>query len=267
VTLADGYAYVPVWVEGLRVVDVSDPANPVEVGALEDSVLQGTADRLVLGDAPPEGSGPAYAYLTVQEGGLMTLDVTDAVDPYPVGSYTPPAGAIRGVAAAHGHAYATGSTTEGDQRKGMLYVMDLADPTRPSQVASVELPDHTSSDVALVGDYTYVTLADCYYFTCSGSLHVVDISEPRGPVLVSSLHVPGGAFAVTLSDDSEGGRSSYLAAGYEGVWLMDASDPLEPRLVGRADTPGRARDISVEGDLVYVGDGDGGLLILRAMED
>jgi hypothetical protein len=264
VALADGYAYVPVWVEGLRVADVRDPANPVEVGALDATVLQGTADRVALGDAPPEGSGSAYAYLTVQEGGLVTLDVTNPADPHPVGAYTPPAGSIRGVAVAAGYAYATGSTSEGDQRKGVLYVIDLADPTRPGPVASVELPDHTSSDVALAGDYAYVTLADCYYFTCSGSLHVIAISDPTRSRLVSSLDVPGGAFAVAVRDDAEGsGRYGTLAAGDEGVWVVDLSDPAQPQLVRRANTPGRAQDIAVMDDLVYVGDGDGGLLIVR----
>jgi hypothetical protein len=267
VALAEGHAYVPAWVEGLRVVDATDPANPREVGSLDSSILQGTAGRVALGDTPSASSGQAYAYLTVQEGGLMTLDIADPVDPYPVGAYTPPAGSIRDVAVSDGHAYATGSTSEGDQRKGILYVIDVADPTRPSKVASVELPDHSSSSVTLAGDYVYVALVDCYYFTCSGSLQVIDISDPTQSRLVSSLDVPGGAFAVTMtSDANSSGRYVYLAAGDVGVWVADASDPAQPHLVGLANTPGRARSIAVMGDLAYVGDEHGGLLILHVVE-
>ena len=260
VALAGGYAYVPAWVEGLRVVDVTDPANPREVGSLDSSILQGTVGRVALGEG--------HLYLTVQEGGLMTLDVADPVDPYPVGAYTPPTGSIRDVAVAGGYAYATGSTSAGDQRKGILYVIDVADPTRPGKVASVELPDHSSSSVTLAGDYVYVALVDCYYFTCSGSLQVIDISHPTQSRLVSSLDVPGGAFAVTVTDDADGsGRYGYLTAGDEGVWVVDVSDPAQPELVGLADTPGRARSTAVVGDLAYVGDGSGGLLILHVVED
>jgi hypothetical protein len=32
VTVTGNYAYVAIWGDGLRVVDVSDPANPTEVG-------------------------------------------------------------------------------------------------------------------------------------------------------------------------------------------------------------------------------------------
>jgi hypothetical protein len=260
------------------VVDVSDPANPVEVAALENSVLQGTAERVVLGDAPPGRSGQAYAYLTVREGGLRTLDITDPVHPHPVGAYTPPAGAIRGVAVARRYAYAWG-TTEGRQGKEVMYVIDLADPTRPDLVASVELPDQTSSDVpleawssdvALAGDYAYVTMAisDFGYRRSSGSLHVIDVSDPTQPWLVSSLDVPDEVFAMVVSDGAAGGgRYGYLAAKNEGLWVVDVSDPIQPQLVGLADTPDCARDITVVDDLVYVADGDGGLLILRAMED
>jgi len=166
-----------------------------------------------------------------------------------------------------GYAYATGSYSEGDQRKGILYVIDVADPTRPGKVASVELPDHTSSNVTLAGDYAYVALADCYYFTCSGSLQMIDISHPAQPRLASSLDVPGGVFAVTVADDGDGsGRYGYLAAGEVGVWVVDASDPAQPHLVGLENTPGRARGIAVVDDLIYVGDGKGGFLILRVVK-
>jgi hypothetical protein len=266
--LTEGYAYVPAWAEGLRVVDVTDPANPREVGSLDSSILQGTVDRVALGDAPSASSGQAYAYLTVQEGGLMTLDIANPVDPYPVGAYTPPTGSIRGVAVADGYAYATGSTSEGDQRKGILYVIDVADPTRPSKVASVELPDHSSSSVTLAGEYVCVALVDCYYFTCSGSLQVIDISDPTQSRLVSSLDVPGGAFAVTMTSDADSsGRYGYLTAGDKGVWVVDLSDPAQPELVGLVDTPGRARGIVVVDHLAYVGDDLGGLLIFHVIED
>jgi hypothetical protein len=266
VAVANGYAYVPVWVEGLRVVDVQDPANPVEVGALDSSVLQGTVDRVALGDTPPGGQGVAVAYLTLQESGLMALDMADPTQPAPAGAFTPPAGSIWGVSLAEGYAYATGTYYEGDQRQGILHVVDVADPTRPRPVASVELPDHTSSNVTVAGGHAYVTLANCHYFTCEGSLHVIEIFEPAEPRLLSSLDVPGGAFAAAVTGDAGSGRHAYLVAGYEGVWVADLREPAEPRLVGLADTPGRARSTAVVDNLVYVGDGVGGLLVLEAIE-
>ena len=71
-----------------------------------------------------------------------------------------------------------------------------------------------------------------------------------------------------MTDDADGsGRYVFLAAGDEGVWVADASDPAQPHLIGLANTPGRARGLAVVGDLAYVGDGDGGLLVLHVVED
>jgi hypothetical protein len=133
----------------------------------------------------------------------------------------------------------------------------------PEEVASVELPEHSLSSVAVTGDYVYVTLADCIYFTCSVSLQVIDVTNPAQPRRVGSLDVPGGAFAVTVTNDGDSsGRYGYLAAGDVGVWVVDASDPAQPHLIGPANTPGRARGIVVLDDLAYVGDDKGGLLNL-----
>jgi hypothetical protein len=118
--------------------------------------------------------------------------------------------------------------------------------------------------VAVAGDAVYVALADCYYFDCSGSLQTFDVADPSQPRQVGSLDIPGGGFDVTVVDgDVRGGRFAYLAAGEAGVWAVDVSDPAQPQLAGQANTPGDARTIAVVGDLVYVGDGKGGLLVLH----
>jgi hypothetical protein len=265
VALADGYAFVPAWVEGLRVLDVTDPTKPVEVGSLDGSVLQGTIDRVAVRDSRHADSGDAFAHLTLQEGWLMTLDIADPVNPHPAGAFVPPTGAIRGVALAGDYAYATGSYPEGDYRPGILYVIDLSDPALPIEVASVELPGHTSSDASLKGDFWYVALADCAYFICSGGLHQVDVSDATDPILVSTLDIPGGALAMSVTDVGEGRRTGHVAAGEAGVWVADVSVPAEPRLIGSANTPGRARDIVVVNDLAYVADDHGGLSILQVV--
>ena len=70
-----------------------------------------------------------------------------------------------------------------------------------------------------------------------------------------------------LCYDADGSsRYGYLTAGDEGVWVVDLSDPAQPELVGRADTPGRTRGIAVVDDLAYVGDDHGGLPILHIVE-
>jgi hypothetical protein len=170
------------------------------------------------------------------------------------------------VAVAGDYAYTTGGFFGQNSRAGVLYVIDAADPNHPEEIASIDLPEHSLSSVEVAGDAVYVALADCYYFDCSGSLQVFENTDPSQPRQVGSLDIPGGGFDVTVVDDDvHGDRLAYLAAGDAGVWVVDVSDPAQPQLAGLANTPGNARTIAVVGNLVYVGDGKGGFLVLRVV--
>ncbi len=58
-------------------------------------------------------------------------------------------------------------------------------------------------------------------------------------------------------------RYAYVSAGFNGLRVVDISDNTRPVEVGYYDTPGSAQKVTVQGDLVYVADGDGGVYILR----
>jgi hypothetical protein len=98
VAVSGSTAYVADGRGGLRVVDVSDPANPTEVGAY---------------DTPGRAGGVAVsgstAYVADGDGGLRVVDVSDPANPTEVGAYYTP-GRAGGVAVAssdpEGHTYA-----------------------------------------------------------------------------------------------------------------------------------------------------------------
>jgi hypothetical protein len=48
------------------------------------------------------------------------------------------------------------------------------------------------------------------------------------------------------------GRVGYVAAGSDGVQVLDLSDPARPTVAGAIKTTGAARDVAVSGDLVLV---------------
>ena len=58
------------------------------------------------------------------------------------------------------------------------------------------------------------------------------------------------------------GTSLAIPTGRTGVELVDMSDPAAPRVTTTFDTPGNARSVAVNGDLILVADGDA-LVILR----
>jgi len=77
------------------------------------------------------------------------------------------------------------------------------------------------------------------------------------PTPLSFLYLPGSANALALS-----GGFALVAAGSEGVQVVDISDPNHPVLAASYDTPGNANDIRISGNLAFVADGLDGLRIL-----
>ena len=55
----------------------------------------------------------------------------------------------------------------------------------------------------------------------------------------------------------------YLVDGDDGLRVIDVSDPTSPKPVGFFDTDGRASEVDFSGDIIYVGDGEAGLFIVR----
>jgi hypothetical protein len=59
------------------------------------------------------------------------------------------------------------------------------------------------------------------------------------------------------------GGEVYVAIGFEGLRVIDVSDPTVPLEVGFYQSPGTADSVAWGDGLIYVADGEGGLLILR----
>jgi hypothetical protein len=92
VAVAGNYAYVADGPAGLRVISVSDPAHPSEVGNYDASYPRGVA---VVG---------IYAYVADDDSGLRVISVSDSAHPSEVGYYDT-SGNSRGVAVTGNHAY------------------------------------------------------------------------------------------------------------------------------------------------------------------
>jgi hypothetical protein len=271
------YAYVPAGDAGLRIVDVSDPAAPMCVGAYDTpSYAQAVhvvsnhafvADRLA-GLRVVDASNPAapvevgayntpgfvwdvhvvgpYAYVIDQHYGLRIVDVSDPTNPAQVGFYD--AWDVRDV-------YVADDPSPGLGRRYAYVaygrfgfrVIDVSDPTAPVQVGaySVFAPPPR---LYVTGGYAYAAFGS--------SLHVVDVSDPTAPVKVGSIAGPADGVYVT-------GGYAYVAAGRSGLRVIDVSDPADPVEVAHYDTPGFAGDIFVVPPYAYLADGEGGLAILR----
>ena len=95
------------------------------------------------------------------------------------------------------------------------------------------------------------------------------VSYLDGPGRTVASDESDGAFAIAPPemDGRDGGlavvgKYAYIAAGADGLRIVDVSDPQAPTAVGGCDTPGSAEDVSVCGPYAYVADGDAGLQVV-----
>jgi hypothetical protein len=137
-----------------------------------------------------------------------------------------------------------------------IVVVDLDDPLRPRLAAQVALRDPRAS--ALQFRYLFVTTAE--------GLEVIDVTLPERAQAVAGARV-----ALADARGLHVARThAYVAAGREGLAIVDVEHPDAPRLLARYDAGGRlddARDVTVGTTnaslFAYVADGRNGLKVVQ----
>ena len=202
--------------QGLRVIDISNPALHKEVGSL---FTPGEARGIVvLGD---------LAFVADGTEGLRIIDISNPVSPKEVGSRNTPGSAVEG-----NHAYVA------DGEDGFR-IIDISNPASPRNTGSLKSLRSTEG-VHLQGELAFVN--------DSAGLRVVDVSDPPSPKPLGFLSLPsGGRQSISAEGD-------HVFVGSPGgvLQVIDISDPAFPREVGSVEHLGSVGDIVLEGDLAYI---------------
>lgn len=205
---------------GLRIVDLTAPANPTQLGAIESP---GLGHRpAVMGDHVLVPSTGADAL------GVRVFAVADPARPRDV-AFVDLARPVPAVVVAADHAFAAGDD---------LTVIGLTDPAAPTVVATV--PGLALSGLATDGRWLYGTGS-------TDGLVVVDAATPSRPRVAARLALPGGA-----SDPRLDGSALFVATGAGGVLRVDVADPLHPTVTARWVTGEPAAGLTVDGDTAWV---------------
>lgn len=266
-------AYVAAGGAGLRVLDVADPAHPIEIGSWDSpGYAEGVAvagSTVYLADGPyglrvVDVSDPAhptevgfayplnyafevavaggYAYIAAAGAGLLVADVSDPAHPIEVGTYNT-SGYAYGVAVAGNTAYVA------DGWEG-LRLVDVSGPSHPFEAGFYKTPGWAFG-VAVVGNTAYV--ADAF-----GGLRVVDVSNGAHPTELGGYEVSGGhAGSVAVAEGI-----AYVADRNWGLRLVDVSEPAHPTQIGFYGPLGYADAVAVNGDYAYVAAGTYGLRVV-----
>lgn len=224
----------------LRVVDVTDPANPFEA-----------AYRDVATEFLDAAVSDSIAYVTSAEG-LRMFDVSDPANPTEMGIYETLDRAV-GVEIEDSLVYLV------VERQG-LQVLDVSNASHPTEVGFYAFDDWCSP-FSFSNNYRITIARDHIYLSgCSDGIRLLDISDP-GNVSESSFYRQGhncyslatnGGVAVVDPDSlggtqhservyayiSNGGCFDSRAVDYDdGLSVLDVSDPVHPVLVGSYRTP------------------------------
>lgn len=283
ISVSDGVAYLNSW-DGVRAIDVSDPASPVEIGHLrtagEVTAVAGAGSVLYahvrseppdrgiavidrrdparmavvgLASLPSRASGmdlavaaDGHVYVAAARAGLRVVNVRTPDSPGEVGWYEVIVRA-EGVAVSGSHAYVA------DWYTG-LRVVDIGDPTAP-RVVGVEGTAEYANNVVVSGAHAFVG-------SHLRGLRIVDVLDPRAPREVGVLTDYASVDGVAVS-----GQLAYVVWGKHGVYrlsVFDITDPARPREIAALDTGTIARSVDVQDSVVYVGLGmsNGGLLVV-----
>jgi PKD repeat protein len=237
--VSGNYAYIANERGGMRIVDVTNPSMPVEVGALEAEWTTWPHGIFVEGN---------YAYTAAHFHGLRVIDISDPTLPLEVGFYDTP-GFARAVAVKDNYAYVADGYNSNNSSKG-LRIIDISDPTTPFEIGIYTETLYSPTDVAIAGNYAY--LADQ-----SNGLRIIDISNPVSPTEVGAYDTPGYAYGLTVV-----GNYVYVADGGAGLQVLDVSNSTSPTVVGAYDTPGNASSVATTGNYAYIADRDKGLRVV-----
>jgi hypothetical protein len=226
----------------LRIIDVTDPGQPISVvdwGARRDAslpvglgsacapVCRGSIAESFLHSVALSPDGRT-AYLSYWDLGVIMLDVSEPNAPRLLGRYAEPTtaeGNTHSVALAHDGRLALVADETVRPPWGRLRLVDVQDPANPFRVGTFETPNSAAG-----------TPGEPYAYT---------------------IHNP-------LTDDRNQNRA-YLAWYSDGVRLLDISDASQPVELASWIPPrgGMVWNVSFMGDLLLVGDINNGLIVLR----
>lgn len=207
------------YVDGLRIMDISDPFNPKDVSDMGPTG-DGTGLTVSLwGDFAYVGHG---SYIEV-------YDISNIRKPRQIAYFYPP-GNPRKLIAHKGYLY----TVLDDS--GFL-VTNVTNPHKPFQEAHVGGGEWGNRLDAVYDDDTL------YLVDWSRGLVIYDTSRPEGLIELCTLPIPGSLRQCIIR-----GQTAYLVGQGE-IFIVDISDRENPEILGNFRTSGRPYTLSVDTDL------------------
>ncbi|MFQ5979254.1 MAG: LVIVD repeat-containing protein [Candidatus Heimdallarchaeota archaeon] len=223
------YAIVGFQHGGLKIIDISDPANLEIVGTYyggTDTYHIAVVDDLV--------------YLIMEYDGLNVIDISDITHPTKVGQF------VNGNPLYHIHA--SGNIVYAfDSEQDKFLCLNATDLSNITEIVQFEW---FATDIEVVNKTGYMA-AD------SEGVMIYDFSDPAKPIFLG-LHYDGGAAA----DLNIIGNLAFIADGKDGLEIIDITNPENPVEIAQFNDGGTSTNVFVEGNVAYVAEREDGLEII-----
>lgn len=269
VTQSGGYVYiVSQHVSGgiLTIIDISDPLNPLYMSEFEGRG-EAYASLVTTGN---------YAVITSCYNDLYVMNITNPSAPSLAGKLRCRFG-VKDIVLSGSYAFIIGQNYD-----SILQVIDLSNPKAPKFIEEYE---GRTEDISVSQDYAVIVNTSQNF---KSSVKIIDISNPATPILLSDSRLEnknGYVFDIALSGEylyllssrfeifdisnpyspvrkgmcSVNGKNliisgnyAYVAGWWEGLEVIDISDPSHPFLAGVYSSGGRASDIAITGNYAYI---------------
>jgi len=291
VQVQGNYAYLitpNVHGDDITIVDISDKKNPVKVAGIDVESLGG--DSRGIWKLYVEGN---YLYTGDSNNFLYIIDISDPTNHTVVGKWHPEGvgGTPSSFAKKDNYVFVT-------RYHWGFYVIDVSDPANPAKVAEV-IKDHdpNANDIKVFGDYLFVStryegfriynISDptnptlitkfggfasyaegifvhempygTYVFETgySDGWIIVNVTDIQYPELLSRMPVPVGD-SIKVK-----GNYAFIGAHNGGGWVVDVSDPSNPREVAWVKTDGRHFGVEIKDDYWFLSMGWGDLAVVN----
>ena len=191
------------------------------------------------------------AYVADRDYGLRVIDVSDPTAPRQLTSVPfLPARALD-IAVQGSNVYVAA---------GRVRVFDSSDPSNLRELEGFDSPSGGAVSIAVRGNLAY--LGEDLIFEDPphiylGAVRIVDFSDPEQP---RSLGLYRTLDDVVTGVAVEGGVA-YVAAGVDGFWSVDVSDPANPRELDGVPPSTRWRAVTIVGDRAYASTSSGVVIL------
>ena len=240
-----------IWFSSLSVFNVSNPHNPEEVGrSIEFQNMTGMSNISVI---------DSCAYSTSYDGYLYKFDVSDPENPIIISTYntnTISNNSINNIFVLDKYAYLIDSNN--------LYIIEINDTLDHKIIGTYNFGENQAGgEVYVSKNYAYIasTKIDTLDTLRQLNLLILDISDPANPTKAGSLNQLLRGYWVT--DMYVYDNYAYVAAGPDGLSIIDLSDAHNPKEIQCYHTGGGVGSFTTNGNYTYVDDGQfGGLSII-----